>query len=142
METVLASQVPVPELGILDNTISQLPEGSPLAEALIRLAKNVRDGRDTVYMSSDVDLTPAQAAELLRMSRPHLYKLLDAGGIAFHRVGRDRRISLNDLQAFISKREAARCELAETFAQADENRRTLVARLAGLDVESAQRAGL
>jgi excisionase family DNA binding protein len=61
-------------------------------------------------------LTPNQAADRLGMSRTHLYKLLDRGEIMSYRVGRDRRIQLNDLLAFESKRQRDRRELAERIA--------------------------
>ena len=62
-------------------------------------------------------VTPAQAARLLGVSRPHVYKLLDTGVVAHHRVGKHRRIRLDDLKIYRNDIESARKELAETFAR-------------------------
>jgi excisionase family DNA binding protein len=64
------------------------------------------------------------------MSRTHLYKLLDAGEIPFHNVGRDRRIEMRDLLLFEENRDAARRELAERFAQQRATTETAVDELA------------
>ncbi|MFC9688187.1 helix-turn-helix domain-containing protein [Kribbella sp. NPDC056951] len=67
-------------------------------------------------MNGPSGLTPNEAAEKLGLSRIHLHKLLDAGEIASHRVGRDRRIRMRDLAAFELQRDGGRRELAERFA--------------------------
>ena len=55
-------------------------------------------------------------AKQLRMSRTHLYKLLDSGDIPSHRVGRDRRITGRDIVAFERRRQEERRALAERFS--------------------------
>ena len=56
------------------------------------------------------ELTTSQAADMLNVSRPYLIKLLDAGDIPHHKVGRHRRIRMEDLmtykQKFRQEREA------------------------------------
>ena len=76
------------------------------------------------------DYTPAQVAQRLRMSRTHLYKLLDSGQIQSHRVGRDRRVSGRDVVAFERRRQEERRALAERFASAEVIRRSAVDELA------------
>ena len=72
------------------------------------------------------DYTPAQVAQRLRVSRTHLYKLLDSGQIPSHRVGRDRRVSGRDIAAFERRRQEERRALAERFARAETIRRGAV----------------
>lgn len=104
-------------------------------KALARLAMDLSQGRDVVLLPASEEISPAAAARILGMSRPHLCKLLDAGAIPHTRVGRDRRINVEDVSEFLRKRELARCELAERVARNGTERSELVARLAGVDLE-------
>ncbi len=125
-----AATVGEQELDVLEHARKQLPEGSSLALALEVLDFCVRNGVDFVYASAEQQLTTTQAAALLKVSRPHLYKLLDEGVIPYMTVGKSaRRLRMQDLVCFIRGREKARCDLAETFASADQTRRALVERL-------------
>ncbi len=60
-----------------------------------------------LYRNRDVVLTTTEAAAYIGMSRPYLVKLLESGEIPFHRVGRDRRVKLKDVEAFVEARDRA-----------------------------------
>ncbi|APT93651.1 hypothetical protein CPHO_03930 [Corynebacterium phocae] len=79
----------------------------------------VNSGNDIVAIPADEAVSPNKAAGILSMSRTHLYKLLDRGEIPFHRVGRDRRIFLKDINEYVARREGYRKQLAEDFARLD-----------------------
>lgn len=96
---------------------------SELRDLLIALSTSVKNGSDITLLESDAELTPAQAAAQLKMSRTYLYKLLDRGEIVSHNVGRDRRIRVSDLLRFEASRQRDRRELAERFAHAENTRR-------------------
>ena len=106
-----------------------LDEGQ-LRDLLLALSDSLSSGFDLTLLDSSTELTPQQAADRLRMSRTHLYKLLDSGEIPSHRVGRDRRITGPDLVAFERRRQAERRELAERFAHASTIDRAAIAELA------------
>lgn len=89
---------------------------SPLRTALKTITENATTDTDTFVIGSQDQLTPNQAAKILKMSRTHLRKLLDAGEIPHVLVGSDRRITAADLKAFETKRQAERKKLAESFA--------------------------
>lgn len=116
-----AARVPADQLAALESFVSTLDE-SALRDLLFSLTSSVKNGTDVTLLESDTELTPAQAASRLKMSRTHLYKLLDRGEILYHLVGRDRRIQLPDLVEFEVARQRDRHELAERFARTTQTR--------------------
>ena len=68
-------------------------------------------------------LTTVEAAEALNVSRPFLIKLLDEGAIPHRKVGRHRRIHMEDVMAYKArddrKREAALNKLVREARQLD-----------------------
>jgi excisionase family DNA binding protein len=142
METVTARDVGKAELDQLANAVAALPASSPFAAALSAMCDSVRAGEDVVVTRrTGHDVTPAQAAAVLAMSRTHLYKVMDRGGLPFVRVGRDRRISFEDLIAFQARREQDRKDLAERFGHADVTRSAALAENLGLSLGEVQRLG-
>jgi len=116
-----AACVPADQLAALESFASTLDE-SALRDLLFSLTISVKNGTDVALLESDTELTPAQAASRLKMSRTHLYKLLDRGEIVSHQVGRDRRLLLTDLVQFEAARQRDRRELAERFARTAQTR--------------------
>jgi excisionase family DNA binding protein len=50
------------------------------------------------------NLTPAEAAEILGMKTSSIYALISRHELAANKVGRNRYISLSQLQAYINER--------------------------------------
>lgn len=103
---------------------------SALRDLLLALSDSLTSGSTVALLDIDSDYTPSQVAERLKMSRTHLYKLLDSGQIPSHRVGRDRRIRGRDIIVFERQRQAERRALAERFSSAVEIRHGAVEELA------------
>jgi excisionase family DNA binding protein len=72
------------------------------------IVRNLESGRSLVLMPEERQLTTQRAAELLGMSRPYLIRLLDAGELQYHLVGKHRRIALRDVLAYAKKRAGDR----------------------------------
>jgi excisionase family DNA binding protein len=78
---------------------------------------NMAEGKSISLISGETELSTQQAADILQVSRPHLVKLLESGRIPFKKVGKHRRVLLEDLvkymRVFQLEREKALQELAD-----------------------------
>ena len=97
----------------------------PLAlVAVVRTtAGEIADGHSVTVLASETDLTPAEAATLLGLSRPFVIRLLDDGEIPSQRLprSRHRRVRLSDVLAFNARREQrnlGRRRIADTLDEA------------------------
>ena len=87
----------------------QVPQA--VVRMVVETLKQMAQGHAVTLIPIHSEVTSQQAADLLNVSRPFLVKLLDEGRIPHKKVGRHRRIRLEDLMAFKRKddleREAA-----------------------------------
>ena len=73
--------------------------------ALLReVFQHLKDGQAISLIPDDTLLTTQQAAEILNISRPYLYRLLDSGEIPFVPVGTHRKLRLADVEALRERR--------------------------------------
>ncbi len=59
-------------------------------------------------MTTNAEVTPQRAAELLNVSRPLLIGLLDAGELPHRKMGSHRRVRVAELLAFKQRDDDAR----------------------------------
>lgn len=64
----------------------------------------------STLMPENTELTTVQAAEVLNVSHPSLIKLLEGGAIAYHQVGAQRCVHLEDVVAYKTRIDQE-CEL-------------------------------
>ncbi|MDT6985199.1 helix-turn-helix domain-containing protein [Streptomyces lusitanus] len=92
------------------------PDGGELAlpRELVRIllasADELARGHAVTILASEVQLSPAETAELLGLSRPFVTRLLDAGDIPSMNLpgSRHRVVRLADVLAFQQRRERRR----------------------------------
>lgn len=134
--TVAAEQVPAVDIQVLESAAAQLTEGSQVRVLLDTLARALGRGVGAALLEQDHQVTPNEAADLLGMSRPHLLTFLDAGALAFTRVGSHRRIGASDLADFAARREAAGKFLAEAKTGAAQTDAHMISKMAPVTPEA------
>lgn len=75
-----------------------LPAGA--VDLLVHVLEAMAAGRGFTLIPEATELTTIQAAEILNVSRPFLVKLLDQKAIPHRKVGRHRRIRMEDVVAY------------------------------------------
>ena len=88
-----------------------------IADLVIDLLGGVASGRKVTLIPAGEFLTTQQAAVILGVSRPHLYKLLKSGEIPFVSVGSHRRVKHADLMVYIDRRDATRRPALDDLAR-------------------------
>jgi excisionase family DNA binding protein len=89
-----------------DVTEVELPPA--LGQLVLDVLTHVARGEMVTFVPYGAELTTKEAADLLNVSRPFLVSMLEAGKIAFHKVGSHRRVRACDLLAFRNARDAER----------------------------------
>jgi len=74
-------------------------------------------GQTITLVPDNQAITTQRAADILGMSRPFFVKQLEAGLMAHHRIGNQRRVYLRDVQAFSKKRDAGRLASLDLLAR-------------------------
>ncbi len=76
----------------------ELPAGA--VSLLLNILGAMASGQSITLIPENVELSTAQAADILHVSRPFLIKLLEEGQIPFRRVGKHRRIRMEDVMNY------------------------------------------
>lgn len=76
------------------------------AEWLVDLVDAKARGQEVLLARGSAEVTPAEAAALLGMSRPQVRKLMDQGELAFRKVGTHHRVRLASIHAFLAAERA------------------------------------
>ena len=76
----------------------ELPAGA--VDLLMHVLEAMAAGQGVTLIPESAELTTVQAADVLNVSRPFLIKLLDQKAIPHRKVGRHRRIRMEDVMAY------------------------------------------
>lgn len=89
------------EMGVPVLSVPGYDEPIPLTEELTRVlhdaARELLHGNEVAIVPSTSTLTTQEAADILGVSRPTFIRVLEAGDIAFYKVGKHRRVQLADV---------------------------------------------
>jgi len=99
----------------------ELPAGA--VTLLLDILGVMASGQGVTIVHEVAELTTVQAADILHVSRPFLIKLLDEGQIPYRRVGKHRRIRMEDVmnykRAIDQQREAVLDQLVTDAQEED-----------------------
>jgi excisionase family DNA binding protein len=103
-----------------DGRTQSLP--ASLNEFLLKLRAGLSEGQSTAIVQNDAQLTTAEAARMLGVSRQFLVGQLEKGEIPFHMVGTHRRLYVRDVLVYKMRRDSNRRQILDelTRAEADE----------------------
>lgn len=76
----------------------ELPAGA--VTLLLDILGAMASGQGVTLIPEDTELTTVQAADMLHVSRPFLIKLLEEGQIPYRKVGKHRRIRMEDVMNY------------------------------------------
>ena len=91
-----------------------LPEGA--VKRLLDILEAMAAGRGVTIIPENAELTTVQASDILNVSRPFLIKLLEEGAIPHHKVGKHRRILMEDVMAYKKSIDADREKVLDQLA--------------------------
>ncbi len=95
-------------LTVISSAGDRIDLPDPIVEVLRTAVGYLSHGQAVTLIPDNQVITTQRAADLLGLSRPFFIKLLDAGAMAHHRVGNQRRVYLRDVLAYRRKRDAER----------------------------------
>jgi len=109
---------PHPRLTGPDGRSIELPE--PMFEVLLQVAAAMKAGLAVTVAPHHLTLSTQEAADLLRISRTTLVRLLETGAIPFDKPSRHRKVRLDDLLEYRRRqREAAELAFADMVADTE-----------------------
>ena len=85
------------------------------AEMLARVVEAQAKGQVIVITHGLQEVSPAEAALLLGVSRPQVRKMMDRGALPFRMVGAHHRISVDDIKTFLTTERKRRRESLTRF---------------------------
>jgi excisionase family DNA binding protein len=93
----------------------ELPAGA--VALLMDILEAMAAGQGVTLVPENAELTTVEAASLLNVSRPFLVKLLDDGVIPHRKVGKHRRIRLEDVMAYKARDDRERDAILDQLVQ-------------------------
>jgi excisionase family DNA binding protein len=93
----------------------ELPPGA--VGLLMDILEAMAAGRGLTLIPENAELTTVQAAGVLNVSRPFLIKLLDEGAIPHRKVGKHRRLRVEDVMAYKARIDQEREKVLEELTR-------------------------
>lgn len=100
---------------------SGIPEPLPsdLFAFLSRLCESAKAAEPLTIFKDEAELSTAEAARVLSISRQFLVQMLEQNQIPFHKAGTHRRVYARDVYSYKAKRDAARRKILDDLTRAE-----------------------
>lgn len=85
-------------------------------ELLLRILDVIASGQQVVIVPQHAELTTAEAAEMLNVSRPFVVNLLEDGRIPYRKVGTHRRVRVEDVLRYKQEIDQQRAAVLDQLA--------------------------
>ena len=92
----------------------ELPAGA--VSLLMEILEAMAAGRGVTIIPENAELSTVQAAEGLNVSRPFLIKLLEDGRIPHRKVGKHRRVRMEDVMSYKAAIDNKRATILDQLA--------------------------
>jgi excisionase family DNA binding protein len=114
----LSTQLETQQMQIFDerNEAHMVELPTSALRLLVDILSELADGNAVKVVPIHAELTTQEAADLMNVSRPHLVKLLETGGLPFHKTGKHRRVRFSDLMTYKKAQEQASAAAMEELA--------------------------
>jgi excisionase family DNA binding protein len=93
----------------------ELPAGA--VALLMEILEAMAAGRGVTIIPENAELTTVQAADVLNVSRPYFIQLLDSGAIPHRKLGKHRRMRMEDVLAYKGKIDREREQALDDLAR-------------------------
>lgn len=97
----------------LSSDTQQVELPASVIEVLEKTLSYMAQGKDVTIIPQTVEMTTGQVAEVLRVSRPFVVKLLENEEIPFRKVGKHRRVLLEDVITYKERIDKGRLKVLE-----------------------------
>jgi excisionase family DNA binding protein len=88
-----------------------------VTEVLAKTLSYIAQGQTVIVTPEPTEFSTQQGADFLKVSRPFLVKLLETGEIPFRKVGKHRRVLLEDLRSYKQKIDEKRLKVLEKLTK-------------------------
>ena len=104
--------------GALDLQINgnHVPAGSYLDQVVRTCLEFIAEGHPVTVVPVEDEIGTQEAADMLKVSRPYLVKLLDANALPSRKVGVQRRVKIQDVLDYKARDKEARIKVLEELA--------------------------
>lgn len=109
----------IPEIEI-EATSEKIKIPLKALKLLVKILRVTSQGKPISIVPVATEMTTQAAAEILGCSRPHFVKLLEDGKIPFTKVGKHRRVLIENVINYKKETRSNRAELLKEIMDADE----------------------